>query len=514
MVADGQPQFIKQAQKALTGSKCEALSWEELTALPQLHWTSGELVPPEVIRGFVAAAHKKRSPEPHTDHLAWASLFERQGRGVLAEHLLLAWIRHDTERPGGWNMDTYELIKGSTAIAEKGLLAVVAALGDHVTTATAGPVIADIVQAYLKEHYGNRAAQCRALLQMLGWIEDPGATLLLLTTAARFRTPSIRKEADKQANALAARKGWTVDDLADRTTPSAGLDEKGELHINYGARAFTARLDATLDLVLTDDATGATLKTLPEPRKGEDEAHIKAAKADYSKKKKELNKIAKAQVARLYEAMCTQRTWSTQAFREYVLGHPILGRIAVWTLDQRPFRPLGDGGFTAANHDDVKLEGLAIQVAHALHLSEQERAAWTQHLQDFEVLAPFAQLSRPVHRLAPADKSRSSHAAYSGVVIEAFKLRSRAQKLGYDRGRPVDGGWFNEYEKTLPGLGIQVILGFEGNSLPEENREVALGDVSFVKNGEPLPLSKVPPTLFSEAVADMEEIASLGKPKE
>lgn len=89
-------------------------------------------------------------------------------------------------------------------------------------------------------------------------------------------------------------------------------------------------------------------------------------------------------------------------------------------------------------------------------------------------------------------------------MIEAFKLRGHATRLGYVRGPAQDGGWFYEYVKVFPSIGVTARLLFSGNGLPEENRQVALGRITFET------LSDVPPVLASEVYADMAEIASHG----
>ena len=106
-----------------------------------------------------------------------------------------------------------------SAASSKGLLAVAAAC--------AGERAAPVAQRYLKEWYGTRAAQGRALIVMLAWIEHPSATQLMLSVGSRFRTKSFQEEATRQAELLAERKGWTIGELADRTIPTAGFDEDG-----------------------------------------------------------------------------------------------------------------------------------------------------------------------------------------------------------------------------------------------------------------------------------------------
>src|SRR5262249_43639926 len=203
--------------------------------------------------------------------------------------------------------------KGS-AVASKGILSVVGAC--------AGAAAAPVVGRYLKQWYGMRAAQCRALLQMLVWIEHKTATQLLLAVGSRFRTKSIQEEANKQATALAERKGWTVAELADRTIPSAGLDDDGVLVLDFGPRQFTAKLNEDLEFVLTYP-DGKPIKSPPEPRKDDDEAKATETKKFYSAAKKELKSVVGLQRDRLYEAMCTQRMWPFEDWNTYLNRHPI-----------------------------------------------------------------------------------------------------------------------------------------------------------------------------------------------
>jgi hypothetical protein len=83
-----------------------------------------------------------------------------------------------------------------------------------------------------------------------------------------------------------------------------------------------------------------------------------------------------------------------------------------------------------------------------------------------------------------------------------------------------DGGWFFDYVKQFPGLGLKAILNFSGNGLPEENRMVALTEFSFQKSGNQdemnhfaspsLPLSEIPAVLLSECYNDLRSLAALG----
>jgi hypothetical protein len=185
----------------------------------------------------------------------------------------------------------------------------------------------------------------------------------------------------------------------------------------------------------------------------------------------------------------------------------------------RAFRPLEDGTLTDHEDNPVEITAAArIQVAHDSLLTAEQVAAWQQHLVDYEISPLFQQLGKGVYSL-PAERAKADKINdFEGHVIEAFALRGRALKLGYLRGQTEDGGWFYTYSKRFPTLGLQAVIEFTGNGLPEENRTVALTCLRFSATGADggaaqgnLQLAKVPRTLLSECYNDLRLIASEGK---
>jgi hypothetical protein len=358
---------------------------------------------------------------------------------------------------------------------------------------------------------------------MLAWVEHPSATQLVLAIGSRFRTKSFQEEAVRQAGALAERKGWTVDELADRTIPTAGFDDDGVLELPYGPRAFTAVLRPDLTVELRDP-DGTVIKALPAPRQSDDAERAKESKKALSAAKKELKSIATLQAQRLYEAMCTERSWPARDWDRYLLRHPVAGpavRRLVWVAPAPDgtsviFRPLDDGSLTDSGDNDVALpEGARVMVAHDSVLSPDEVAQWTAHLADYEVTPLFQQLGRGVHAITPQLRSRRELTDFTGHLLEAFALRGRAGRLGYTRGQTGDGGWFYAYEKRFPTLGIVAVVNFTGSPLPEENRLVALKELCFRKETSDgrraeLTLGDVPAVLASECWQDMRLLAAEG----
>ena len=528
----------EEAARGLSKGIPAELSWFPFDRLPTVHWRDGEILEPSVITWWLVNSRKLGSPEPGPILRRYAERLVTDEARALGHCILAAWIAEDVapypeaeaktraaaavQYVASFSAVTPEqeqaIIKRALAepkgscTAHKGMLAVAGAMaGDLVT-----PLVAD----YLKTWYGMRPSQCKALLQMLAWVEGQGAVQLLLATATRFRTAGIRQTAEVCVRELAERRGWTIDELADRTVPSADLDGDGKLLLSYGDRAFQARLSADLK-VLVEDESGKTLGALPEPRSSDDAEAAANARKQLSASRKQVQAIVKQQAVRLYEAMCAERSWSEEDFRTYLLGHPILSRLSqrvLWTAGEGEaavsFRPLGDGTLTGAHDTTVAMPATArVRVMHPLNVSAEIVAAWAKHLGDYEVEPLFDQLSRPPHRITDGLHGAASITDFRGHMVEAFKLRNRATKLGYQRGPNDDGAWFSSYLRRLPGLGLEVVIQFTGNQLPEENRLVALETLVFRRTGQQgqtARLGEVPAVLLSESYNDLRAMAAEG----
>jgi hypothetical protein len=154
-------------------------------------------------------------------------------------------------------------------------------------------------------------------------------------------------------------------------------------------------------------------------------------------------------------------------------------------------------------------------VAHDSVLSSSEVAQWTAHLADYEITPLFQQLGRGVHAITAQMRPSRELTDFTGHVLEAFALRGRAGKLGYNRGQAQDGGWFYTYEKRFPTLGIVATVNFTGNPLPEQNRLVALKELAFRRETSDgrhaeLTLGDVPAVLLSECWHDLRLLAAEG----
>jgi len=210
-----------EAAKSLAKGLPKDLEFFPWSALPEVRWAdSGAAVPPDVLRWMIMQAVKQKTPEPNAVLRKYCEMFDARDREAFGQFVLETWLREDV-RPippdeamrraqssaqgtfssmasyPQYYQDSPNLGKSveeltaaflpgqlrqpaGSAIGAKGLLAVAAACARE---RAAGPT-----QRYLKEWYGSRASQGKALIAMLAWIDHPSATQLMLAIGSRFRT--------------------------------------------------------------------------------------------------------------------------------------------------------------------------------------------------------------------------------------------------------------------------------------------------------------------------------------
>jgi hypothetical protein len=543
------------AEKGLRKGIPTDLDWFPFAQLPAVRWAdSGEPVSPRIIEWFLVQGCKLKDAEASPSLRRYCSLFRKDDREKLGRFVLDVWIAKDIKPkhtpdqasvlaqqeaaqaaasakrypqyyPDFDEQKSYQAAFSRFLIqpegSQNGTKGILALSG-----ACCGGDVAPIVHRYVKQWFGYRGAQCKALLQVLAWIDSASATQVVLSIANRFRTKGIQEEAMRLCQMLAERKGWTFDELADRTIPTCGLDEQGIMELDYGSRTFTVRLSAEMAIEITNQ-NGKTIASLPDANQSDDAEKARAAKATLSVSRKELKSVLAMQKDRLYEALCTQRSWLFAEWQTHLRQHPLVGRFCqrlVWSVCMEEksitsFRPMADGSLTDNQDDEVKVKDDAIiRLAHEQTLEAKDGAAWIQHFADYKVEPLFQQFGKQTFALPTEQRQQTEITQFRGHILKAFSLRNRLTRFGYTRGAAQDGGWFFEYQKGFAGLGIDAIIEFTGNGLPEENRTVALQRLYFArkKTGEGLrtpeeiPLGELPAVLLAECWNDIRMAAADG----
>ena len=570
-------------------------AWFDFDSLPAVHWADGTEADPAVIRWWVVLADRLKNPNGRGIIALYLSLLEPSDAAALAGRVVRAWAERDTRRPdpeesrahaqtaGRWAYDhaqqwlaqcradkkmadslewaetqaaitleeriaaayaEHQRTYAGSAMADKGLLAFTAGMDDG--------ELAGLVRAFMRDNPGRRA-QFDALVRALYANGGRRALQVLLGVARRHKMAGIQATAGALVQETASERGWSAEELADRTVPTAGFDGDGLLRLPYGDREFTGRLTPDFKIEVSDE-TGRTRKSLPPARAGEDAETVKAAKKRLSAARKEAKEVLTLQSERLYEAMCASRTWSAPEWRELLAGHPLVGRLVtrlIWTVAAPggetaaaedsgrdatgdagsaatagsgvsgeissagailTFRPTEDGELIGADDAVVELDERArVGLAHRVQLADEEAAAWREHLADYGVEPLFDQLSATAPRVAEGQMEMRD---LQGHMTDTLALRGAAVKRGYKRGEVMDAGTFYDYVKGFAALGLSAVLGFTGSWVPEDKIPCATKGLSFTRGDDDyeyeIPLTEVPPVLLAECRADYEALAALG----
>jgi hypothetical protein len=539
-----------EAKKGLAKVGPEQLAWFPFHDLPRLRWRNGEPVPDEVVQWWVVQATKLKNPAGNAmldlgldrlmpDDAAALGLLvlktfvDTDTRAIApadalveaekeADRLMTVapWAQQQGRQK--WVESYYQhfLHKQQGASEHRGMLGL--------SVRAPGPEAAEIVRRYLKDH-GDKVNQAKALLQALARNPAPAAIQGVLAAANRLKQKTTQALARELVDAIAEDRGWTADELADRTIPDAGFGPTRELELDCGSgRLFRAfyRGNGRVDLV---NADGKPVKALPEAKGEADKELVAAAKKALSSAKKEVKQVEAAQRGRLYDAMCMERTWTPDTWRTYLARHPIVGGLLqrlIWlALDAAgktvaSFRLLDDGSLSDNDENTVSLDDVAaLKLAHWVLMDDADNEAWARHLADYEIAPLFAQLGKPADPITASPETTEIDAR-RGWTITNLKLASLCDKLGYARGDVnQDGGGFTEYVKRFTSRRLCAVLEFEGSYIGATDSEnVALDTMSYRRigpsgrsGGARMNLGEVPKVLLAETCADLVAIAAAGK---
>jgi hypothetical protein len=348
--------------------------------------------------------------------------------------------------------------------------------------------------------------------------------LTALHTFANLSWPlTLKRKARAKFDDVAHAMDLTMEQLADHTVPTLGLSAEGTLDLDYGTRRFTVSIDELLRLVVTDE-NGSVLRAFPKPGKRDDPEMAPAAYKRFALLKKEAQHVTQEQIGRLEQAMVRRRRWSPEDFSAHLVPHLLLGRIVrrlVWGVYAGDgellgsFRVAEDSSF--ADHEDAHYEvpeGGLVGVAHPVDLAEAV-GRWSEVFADYEILQPFPQLGRVVHRLTDDEAVEGRLARFEGVTVPVGKVLG-LERRGWRRGEPQDAGVERWIAKQLPDGRFVVIDLDPGiavgaiDMLPEQKLDVVwLADAPqdyWPNRGITHRFGELDPMTASELLADLTEL--------
>ncbi|MFA1549725.1 DUF4132 domain-containing protein [Actinomadura chokoriensis] len=389
------------------------------------------------------------------------------------------------------------------ALAQLGLI------GDDTTVRRLTPLI----KLWPGESGTGRAT---AALDVLAGIGSDVALTHLFELTRRGNYKGLKARAALKIDEIAAARGITRDALADRAVPDFGLDDRGTLVLDYGSRQFTVTFDQQL-VPLVVKANGKVRKSAPKPGPKDDPALAPAAHALFTGLKKDVRTIAVQEIKRLELAMITRRGWTPDDFHGLFVVHPLLGHIArrlVWITDGgTAFRVAEDRTYADVDDDPfTPAQDARISIAHPLQLDDLD--SWAELFADYEILQPFEQLGRPVHRLTAAERATHRLARVEGLVLPYGKAKGHSEGRweSVNESGEFAGGWLARRDPA----GLYVVAGLSpglhyymyGEGEDQKIKTLWAGRAPAPSPTDTVPLGQVDPVTMSEAIHDLLRSAS------
>lgn len=346
----------------------------------------------------------------------------------------------------------------------------------------------------------------------MGVVQGSEVALMILNAIAE-KAPfkGLKDAARRKIDLLAAARGLTAEELADRLAPDFGLDARGGLDLDFGRRRFRVGFDETLK-PLVRDADGRVLKDLPKPIKSDDAEKAGEAVKLWAALKKDARALGALQLRRLENMLADQRRVDVAAFRRFFVEHPLTRHLTqrlIWGL----YRPDEEAAFATFRVDESDAcsdqrdepfdlpapgpDAPRVGLAHPLHLDAAARKDWSAVFADYEIIQPFAQIDRPVFRLTEEEKAATTLARVKDVVAPTKRMRG-APNYGWRLGPPQDGGGVGWIEKEMQlrdgDTALAMICLSEGvwmGGADHEPETQALEDVLLRIDGQPVAFGRL-----------------------
>lgn len=352
-------------------------------------------------------------------------------------------------------------------------------------------------------HRSGRAHHAVRLLDALARRGTPRALMYVERVARTTDYAKLRATARAAIARAAEASGLDPWELGDRAMPSLDLGPGGVLTLDLGPRSLRLFCDETLTPKLRDEK-GRVRDTFPAPRKADDPGLHARAKERFVRVRREAKLVREALCHRLERMMIHRRRVPLEAFRERFVSHPLVRLLVERLVLETPgarLRLAEDGTFADLEDRERDVEpGAPIGVAHPIHLSPEERAAWAERFADYSLVQPFRQLGRPVYSPTEEERAAGHLLRLEGRTLE-WERFAELRRRGWT-GRSADGIRVSRLERELidvTRLAIELAPGLHVGS-PVGSGPQRLSSVTIEH------LAELDPVLSSEAMLTLERL--------
>ena len=369
--------------------------WLVLDALPPPRLGDGTPLPPASVEHLVEMLRFTRAAAPYVGVEMVRAALEPASCIAFARALQASFRANDHKRTDFWP---------------------VRALG-----AFGGAEVIDNLLALLDEDGldgGERTEARRAAAEGLLLTGSMDAVYFAFDRSRSLGSPVARADVRQVLETEAARRGCDLQSLALGCIPTLGFDPHGRRPL-VASPPCTVQLDSVLDPRLVD-AVGARLTALPAAATPEERATLKTLT-------RSITQVAGTLLHWLEDRLLSQNGAIPRSTLDRLAAHPLAGPLVsnlLWTTrtglcfrvaEDRSLATLEDTSLTLVDDTPVTL-------AHAAELTAAERVSWQEVWAAYELIAPIAQLDRPLAADGSRFEALLGRAADLGVSERLFAL--------------------------------------------------------------------------------------------
>lgn len=394
-----------------------------------------------------------------------------------------------------------------------------------------GPTLADYAlrKCYVTQpNIGIRSEKLgNACVWALAAMKDGGGVPYLARILARTKYPKIRARIDEKLNHAAEAAGLSRGALDELTVPDHGLDRDGTLRTPIGGGEAVIRVLGARDVQIDWLGEGGKLLKSPSVAMKAEKELVKEIRDTA----KEIEADLGTQLVRLQRIYLEDRSWDAAEWRERYLDHPLvrtLARRLIWWVDadgKSTSAMPGEAGehMLDAKGEPVSLDGARIRLWHPIDAEVAEVEAWRDRLEQTETTQPFAQAWREVYAVTDAERATNTYTnRWAAHILKQHQAMTLARLNGWrvTHRMWVDAPNDEPWHLIIPAHNLVADFWVEGAG--GENPEhldsgayayVATDRVQFHRIDEgardsargparemPLPLTELPPVVFSEVM--------------
>ena len=374
------------------------------------------------------------------------------------------------------------------------------------------------VLALRREHFDTicqhaRAGRPAAIRSLSLWPEKAQESAPLLFRLSRGGTESARRAARESLEILGAR--LQVSDLASfekrldlaSAWADAGLDGKAA-RIWWDVAGYRLKLSVAAGKVTLHTYSGKQrLAGIPKAvRRDSQYPEIRQSRADLARSYRYFRR-------RFEEAMVESVSYRGRDFAT-LLANPVVRSLIsrlLLLLDGKPFLWNPGDPLAECPPPPEIVSAAEVRIAHPLDLAAAGvLGRWQQQIIGSHIAQPFKQVFRECYLLGERERTLDSCSRFESSPLIARRAFALLRSRGYSPRR-------GDAVKDWPGRRLHAHLQWAGEgeeagrllAQPEAAESVTSGPVWFTVGGtDRLPLSEVPPTVFSETLRDADLLLS------